>query len=156
MRMRIRSKKAATARKSFPLSRLIADTFRSGAEIRTEHGLPQDPTARRKHFRSLPNRQAFGVFQAGRMYRADFFNPYIDFSSFSLRLPGGFHLNCLKYIGDKTHRLRYVFKDSEDENKVYFCVVFTLLHGEDLKLALEEEDGQHTEQKEVDVQNDVD
>jgi hypothetical protein len=74
------------------------------------------------------------------MYRADFFNPYINFSSFSLRLPGGFHLNCLKYIGDKTHRLRYVFKDSDDPEKVYFCVVFTLLHGEDLDNALKEED----------------
>jgi hypothetical protein len=98
--------------------------------------MPADAASRRKHFRTPAHRESFPVFEAGRLYQADFFNPYIDFSNFSLKLPGGFSLNCLRYIGDKTHRLRYVFKDSEDPEKVYFCVVLTLLHGEDLDEAL--------------------
>jgi hypothetical protein len=45
----------------------------------------------------------------------------------------------IKYINDKTHNLRYVFKNTATK-EVYFVVVITLLFGEDLQQALREED----------------
>lgn len=44
----------------------------------------------------------------------------------------------IKYINDKTHNLRYVFKNRKT-NEVYFVVVITLLFGEELEQALREE-----------------
>ena len=70
------------------------------------------------------------MFEKGRLYQGDFFNPYIDFPNFSLKLPG-FSLKVLKYIGDKTHCLRYVFKNRETGD-LYFNINFTLLWGEQL------------------------
>jgi hypothetical protein len=57
---------------------------------------------------------------------------------FSLKLPG-FSIKVIKYINDKTHNLRYVFKNTATK-EVYFVVVITLLFGEDLDQALREED----------------
>jgi hypothetical protein len=68
---------------------------------------------------------------------ADFYNPYLDFSNFSLKLPG-FSLNVLKYVDDKTHKLRYVFMNKEKE-EVYFVVIFSLLHGEELQEKADED-----------------
>jgi hypothetical protein len=51
-----------------------------GEEVRAEVGMPDHAGRRRKFFRSKRNRDAF-VFEKGRLYQADFFNPYIDFSS---------------------------------------------------------------------------
>lgn len=45
----------------------------------------------------------------------------------------------IKYINDKTHILRYVFKNRKN-GEVYFVVNITLLFGEDLQEALREED----------------
>ncbi|KAF2668157.1 DUF1769-domain-containing protein [Microthyrium microscopicum] len=108
----------------------------SGQQIREQLKLPDTVSKRKKHFRSKENQAAF-TFEEGRLYQADFFNPYIDFGDFSLKLPG-FSINCIKYIGDKTHTLRYVFKNNKT-NEVYFCVVFTLLHGDELQDAIKDE-----------------
>lgn len=111
----------------------------SGQAVRERLAIPSDFSKRRKFYLDRSNRQRF-VFEKGRLYEGDFFNPYIDFSKFSLKLPG-FSLSVLKYINDKTHKLRYVFKDLKSGN-VYFVVVFTLLFGEQLKEALKEQSGQ--------------
>ncbi|MGI4851752.1 MAG: DUF1769 domain-containing protein [Janthinobacterium lividum] len=55
----------------------------------------------------------------------------------ALKLPG-FDIRIAKYINDKTHTLRYVFKNRKTD-EVYFVVVFTLLFGEELEAALEED-----------------
>lgn len=47
----------------------------------------------------------------------------------------GFSVGVIKYIDDKTHKLRYLFKDKES-GQIYFVVVFTLLFGEELEIAL--------------------
>jgi hypothetical protein len=44
----------------------------------------------------------------------------------------------IKYINDKTHNLRYVFKNRVTD-EIYFVVVITLLFGEELEQALKEE-----------------
>jgi hypothetical protein len=63
-------------------------------EIRHEAGIPATNTARQKHFLTEANRQAF-TFEQGRTYACDFFNAYLDFNEFALRLPMGFRLNIL-------------------------------------------------------------
>jgi len=108
----------------------------TGDTIRTSHNMPSTGPARRKWALTPTNRDAF-IFEAGREYSADFHNGYLDFSQFSLKLPG-FSLNVMKYIDDKTHRLRYVFKNRETE-EVYFVVVFSLLFGEELAEAVRED-----------------
>ena len=89
---------------------------------------------RRKWMLKEENRRKF-VFEQGRSYEADFFNPYLDFGNFALRLPG-FSLNVVKYIDDKTHQLRYVFKNIATGD-VYLVVVLTLLFGKELKEELD-------------------
>lgn len=50
-------------------------------------------------------------------------------TDFSLKLPG-FSLSVLGYLGGEDS-LRYVLKN-KDTNEVYFVVVFTLLHKDDV------------------------
>jgi hypothetical protein len=57
---------------------------------------------------------------------------------FSLRLPG-FSISVLRYINDKTHKLRYVFKNNKTGD-LYFAVTLTLLFGEELEAALKVEE----------------
>ncbi|KAL5118635.1 hypothetical protein ACEQ8H_003486 [Pleosporales sp. CAS-2024a] len=102
----------------------------SGAKIRHDLNLPTKFKKRRKHFLNADNLAAFS-FEKGRMYHADFFNPHLDFANFSLRLPG-FSISVARYIDDKTHHLRYVFKD-RNSGKLAFVVFFRLLFGEELK-----------------------
>lgn len=54
-----------------------------------------------------------------------------------LKLPG-FSLKVIKYVGDKTHCLRYVFKNRKTGD-MYFNVNFNLLWGEELQNALEKD-----------------
>ncbi|KAH0559323.1 hypothetical protein GP486_004162 [Trichoglossum hirsutum] len=91
--------------------------------------VPVEPGRRMRHFLDEVARKEW-VFEAGRVYEADFFNGYLDFNEFTLRLPG-FALPILKYLdnGQETlrpHKLRYVLKNRES-GLVYFVVVFTLL-----------------------------
>ena len=126
---------------SSPTSIIEEGGTTSGLAIRKALSLPDTGPARRK-WALTPSHRDSVTFEAGREYRADFFNPYLDFSNFSLKLPG-FSLNVLRYIDDKTHKLRYVFKNKESGD-VYFVVVFSLLYGEELQEALkgdEKEDG---------------
>lgn len=121
------------------------DILREGAEgeegwsIRRELGIPDNNEKRRKHFLSRTNRETF-TFGKGRVYRGDFYNPYLDFGNFALKLPG-FSIRVIKYIDEKSHRLRYVFKNRKT-GVVYFCVNLNLLWGDELRTALEDEQKQ--------------
>lgn len=110
----------------------------SGEEVREEQSIPSDAAGRKKFFLTETNREAF-VFEKGRCYSADFFNPYLDFNDFSLKLPG-FTLNVVKYVDRKTHELRYVLKNKRTE-ELYACWMFTLLWGEEAERVVEEEKG---------------
>ncbi|KAH9841213.1 Protein of unknown function (DUF1769) [Teratosphaeria destructans] len=109
----------------------------SGAGIRERLGIPENGEKRRKFFQSAANREAF-TFEKGRLYMADFYNPYIDFSKRSLKLPG-FSMRVTKYLERKSHLLRYVFKDRET-GEVYINVNFNLLWGKELEQAEQEEE----------------
>lgn len=106
----------------------------SGQEERERFGLPENNEKRRKYFLDAKHREGF-VFQKGRRYEADFFNPYLDFGNCALKLPG-FSLNVIKYVDQKSHCLRYVFKNRETGD-VYLNVNIALLWDEDLKKAVE-------------------
>jgi len=111
----------------------------SGQEIRERLHIPSTYSTRHKHFLSAANREAF-VFEEGRLYQGDFFKPYIDFGNFALKLPG-FSLKVIKYVDQKSHCLRYVFKHRKTGD-VYFNINFNLLWGENLEEAMKEDEEQ--------------
>lgn len=106
----------------------------SGREERERLGLPENNEKRRKFFLDAKNRESF-IFQKGRCYQADFFNPYLDFGNCALKLPG-FSLNVIKYVDQKSHCLRYVFKN-RDTGDVFVNVNIALLWDHDLAKAME-------------------
>jgi hypothetical protein len=76
-----------------------------GEEEREELGVPGDSKGRMKFFLSEEKRKEF-EFQQGRCYGCDFFNGYLDFNEFALRLPMGFTMNIVRYWAGQP--LRYV------------------------------------------------
>lgn len=102
----------------------------SGESIRDTHDIPSSWKARRKFFLDQSQLGNF-TFEKGRMYHADFFNPHLDFSNFSLRLPG-FSISVAKYVDEKTHELRFVLKNRRSGDLV-FAVFFKLLFGKELE-----------------------
>lgn len=67
----------------------------AGLQARRLAGAPDDSKARMK-WALKDDAKAKWFFEYGRTYALDFFNPYLDFSSLALRLPG-FHLPIIKY-----------------------------------------------------------
>ena len=51
-----------------------------GAKWREERGVPETADARKKHFLTKGQAEEW-EWEAGRVYKADFFNPYLDFNS---------------------------------------------------------------------------
>jgi hypothetical protein len=68
---------------------------KSGMEWRHDVGAPDASKARMKWALGDAAKSAW-VFEYGKTYGMDFFNPYLDFSNLALRLPG-FHLPIAKY-----------------------------------------------------------
>lgn len=109
----------------------------SGQDIRADLGIPENNEKRRKFYLDAENRKKL-VFEKGRLYQADFYNPYLDFGNLALKLPG-FSIKVFKYIDAKSHRLRYVFKNRETGD-LYLNVNFNLLWGEKLAEFLSKEE----------------
>ncbi|KAL9635429.1 MAG: hypothetical protein Q9204_002635 [Flavoplaca sp. TL-2023a] len=103
---------------------IIEGGFEGGQEVREELHIPDTAAARQKWFLGGRDRLENWQWEEGRLYKADFFNPYLDFNQFALKLPG-FSLKVLGYLGGEDY-LRYVLKDI-DTGEVLFVVVFTLL-----------------------------
>ncbi|CAK1354453.1 unnamed protein product [Cercospora beticola] len=103
-----------------------------GQEVRKTHGLPELGPARQKFFLTEQHLKDF-TFEKGREYSNDFFNPYLDFNDFALRLPGfgyipGITIPIISYWDGQP--LRYVMKNRAT-NEPLFVIVFTLLPKED-------------------------
>ncbi|KIN02290.1 hypothetical protein OIDMADRAFT_197413 [Oidiodendron maius Zn] len=98
-----------------------------GMEIRRGHEIPDTEAARKRFFLDEENKRNW-EWESGRTYAVDFFNPYLDFSDFALRLPG-FTLPIMKYWDGQG--LRYVLKNRKT-NAVLLAVLFTLYLDEDL------------------------
>lgn len=99
-----------------------------GMKIREDLGVPNDAAARKKWFLDETKRQEW-VFEQGRVYKVDFFNPYLDFNHFAIKLPG-FSIGVLKYWDGQP--LRYTLKN-KSTGEIYLAVVFTLVLREDVQ-----------------------
>jgi hypothetical protein len=75
-----------------------------GIEWRRSVGAPDDARQRMKWALKAGNKERW-TWEFGRTYGVDFFNPYIDFNEFALRLPG-FNLPIMRYWDGQG--LRYV------------------------------------------------
>ncbi|KAK3217474.1 hypothetical protein GRF29_1g3196388 [Pseudopithomyces chartarum] len=106
-----------------------------GEDVRKELGIPAATAQRQKHFLNETKRKDF-MFEEGREYKCDFFNPYVDFNEFALKI--GYGLPAISIIGHwdgqplRTHSLRYVLKD-RSTNTELFVVIFQLLPTEEAK-----------------------
>lgn len=84
--------------------------YGGGEEVRKEKHLPPTSAARQKHFLAEAHRKDF-VFEKGREYQCDFFNPYLDFNEFALKI--GYGLPAISIIGHWDGQpLRYVLDNS--------------------------------------------
>ncbi|PYH98103.1 DUF1769-domain-containing protein [Aspergillus ellipticus CBS 707.79] len=123
----------------------------SGVEVRKTCGIPDDADARKRYFHDEQVRKGF-EFEGGRVYKADFGNPYLDFNAFAIRLPGiSFHVG--KYVTETNNVLRYVLKNRET-GEVYFVVCFTVDLDSDGDG--EEDEEEEEEDDEGDVSDDED
>ncbi|KAF7561452.1 hypothetical protein G7046_g2699 [Stylonectria norvegica] len=95
----------------------------AGLKKRDEIGAPVANKARQKWALKEDSKEKW-VFEYGQTYGLDFFNPYLDFSSLALKLPG-FQLSILKYWDGQG--LRYVLRNKATK-ETYLVVVFTLYH----------------------------
>ncbi|KAH7379714.1 hypothetical protein BKA64DRAFT_749889 [Cadophora sp. MPI-SDFR-AT-0126] len=108
-----------------------------GLEVRKDKGVPDTEAARKKHF-LVEERRKDWEWEEGRVYGCDFYNPYLDFNEFALRLPG-FTLPIMSYwdgqglrkTQKRSHSLRYTLKNRATDT-VLFVVLFTLYLKEDV------------------------
>ncbi|ROV91511.1 hypothetical protein VMCG_09433 [Cytospora schulzeri] len=96
-------------------------------EWRKDVGAPDDSKARMKWALREDSKESW-VWEYGRTYAADFFNAYLDFSEFALRLPG-YAVPIMKYWDGQG--LRYVLRNRTTK-QVYLVVLFTLYLREDV------------------------
>ncbi|KAK7753014.1 hypothetical protein SLS62_004963 [Diatrype stigma] len=121
-----------------------------GTKVRERLGAPPAAKDRMKWALRKENKERW-VFEYGSTYVADFYNPYLDFSDFSLRLPG-FTLPIMKYWDGqplrsesnggggalpktkkqkRSHTLRYVLRN-RTTGDTYLVILFTLHLREDV------------------------
>ncbi|TAQ91139.1 hypothetical protein B7494_g499 [Chlorociboria aeruginascens] len=108
-----------------------------GMGVRKEKSVPEAEAGRKKHFLNEERRKEW-MWEEGRVYGCDFFNPYLDFNDFALRLPG-FTLPIMNYWDGqglrrerkRSHTLRYVLLNRETDT-LLFAVVFSLYLKEDV------------------------
>ncbi|KAI1282664.1 hypothetical protein F5Y07DRAFT_350555 [Xylaria sp. FL0933] len=109
----------------------------AGLEARRSIGAPDGAKERKKWALANDSKDKW-VFEYGKTYCVDFFNPYIDFKDFSLRLPG-FTLPIMKYWDGqglrgrvkRSHTLRYVLRNRATGD-TYLVILFTLYLKEDV------------------------
>lgn len=54
--------------------------FEGGQKLREDLDIPEDAAARKKWFLGGGDRLEKWQWEEGRLYKADFFNPYLDFN----------------------------------------------------------------------------
>ncbi|KAI8629757.1 DUF1769-domain-containing protein [Xylariaceae sp. FL1651] len=109
----------------------------AGMEARRAIGAP-DSAKERKKWALSEDSKAKWVFEYDKTYCVDFFNPYLDFNDFALRLPG-FTLPIMKYWDGqglrsrhkRSHTLRYVLRNRATSD-TYVVILFTLYLKEDV------------------------
>lgn len=105
----------------------------AGVKFRSETGAPAAGKARMKWALKTDSKEKW-VFEYGRTYGLDFFNPYLDFANLALKLPG-FSLPIIKFwdgqglraLRRRSHRLRYVLRN-RTTGETYLVIMITLYH----------------------------
>ncbi|KAJ4983392.1 F-box domain containing protein [Stagonosporopsis vannaccii] len=98
----------------------------SGEDVRRQHNIPGASAARQKFFLTEANRKNF-TFEKGRQYQCDFFNPYLDFNEFALKI--GYGLPNISIIGHwdgqplRPHSLRYTLKNKATNTELFVVVI---------------------------------
>jgi hypothetical protein len=93
--------------------------FGSGETVRKDLHLPPASAARQKHFLAEQHRKDF-TFEAGREHQCDFFNPYLDFNEFALKI--GYGMPAMSIIGSWDGQpLRYVLSFPRSLLGLLFC-----------------------------------
>jgi len=124
--MRIRSKSGS-------LDKSSGEPIEEGAvgedaeKLRETTGMPGVAGQRMKWFLQEDHRKHF-VLQKDRTYDFDFYNGYLDFNEFSLKLPMNITFSVIPHLWDqeKIPPLRFVLKD-RDSGTVLFHVSFALV-----------------------------
>ncbi|KAF2402834.1 DUF1769-domain-containing protein [Trichodelitschia bisporula] len=98
-------------------------------KVREELGIPGDGPARMKFFLDKGHKEKF-VFEKGRRYECDFFNGYLDFNQFALKLPYGLSFSAL-YMWDG-QALRYVLRNRATGDLI-FSISFALVPKKDVE-----------------------
>ncbi|KAI0414861.1 hypothetical protein F5X98DRAFT_348024 [Xylaria grammica] len=109
----------------------------AGLEARRAIGAPDGAIERKKWALRQDSKDKW-VFEYGKTYCVDFYNPYIDFKDFALRLPG-FTVPIMKYWDGqglrahtkRSHTLRYVLRNRVTGD-TYLIILFTLYLKEDI------------------------
>lgn len=96
-----------------PNGERITESWPSSICPSTEKAIFTKPSERRSYFSLRPNLQNFEI-SPNHVYNLDFFNPYIDFNNYALKLPVGFAISVLKYWDGQVTMsfLRVCFFDS--------------------------------------------
>ncbi|KAJ4338111.1 hypothetical protein N0V95_008146 [Ascochyta clinopodiicola] len=93
----------------------------SGEAVRKEANMPAGSSQRQKYFLTEANRKNF-TFEAGREYKCDFYNPYLDFNEFALKI--GYGLPNISIIGHWDGQpLRYTLKNRETNTELFVVVI---------------------------------
>ncbi|KAF2141002.1 uncharacterized protein K452DRAFT_229718 [Aplosporella prunicola CBS 121167] len=98
-----------------------------GEDVRKEKSIPDAPNARMKHYAYEQYRKEF-TFEKDRPYACDFFNSYLDFNEFAIKLPI-ITVPIVRYWDGQP--LRYVLKNLET-NEPLFVIHFTLIPADQL------------------------
>ncbi|GKT92325.1 F-box domain containing protein [Colletotrichum tofieldiae] len=110
----------------------------AGLAAREKIGAPATAKERMKWALRKDSKEHW-IFEYGKTYGMDFFNPYLDFANLALRLPG-FQLAIMKYWDGqglreegpkRSHQLRYVLRN-KTTGDVYLVVLFTLYLKDDV------------------------
>ncbi|KAJ8105121.1 hypothetical protein OPT61_g10370 [Boeremia exigua] len=95
--------------------------YGDGEAVRAEHNIPATSAQRQKFFLTEANRKNF-TFEAGREYQCDFFNPYLDFNEFALKI--GYGLPNISIIGHWDGQpLRYTLKNKATNTELFVVVI---------------------------------
>ncbi|KAF9290164.1 hypothetical protein BGZ68_007748 [Mortierella alpina] len=99
-----------------------------GKEVLEEAKVPAlDRSARRSYF-AKPANLSNHRYRPDQVYGFDFFNPYLDFANFTLKVPG-FSVDITKYWDGQP--LTYIIK-SKDSSVVFMAFQFELIPVEDI------------------------
>ncbi|KAF9949587.1 hypothetical protein BGZ72_008669 [Mortierella alpina] len=100
----------------------------SGKEVLEEAKAPPlDRSARRSYF-AKPENLSNHRYRPDQVYGFDFFNPYLDFANFTLKVPG-FSVDITKYWDGQP--LTYIIK-SKDSSVVFMAFQFELVPVKDI------------------------